>query len=459
MGLGKCRATVIALALPALLIAADGASAATPCTDGAVGTTTTFTAAGESCFTVPAGVHAVRVVATGAAGSDTFAGRGAAGAIGTAELAVTPGQTLFAEVNVGGGAGGANGAPGGGASDVRRCSATDGACPALGTRADPRRLVAAGGGGGAAAGGGGDGGLPGLGPDVPCNPGTAGQNGSPGGTGGGGGGCTAGGVGGLPAPGDGLPGEPGSAGKGGAGGNFFHGGGGGGGGWYGGGGGGTRGAAAGNGGGGGGGSSYGPVGAEFGLAVRGTPAAVAITPLAATTTLSTTTIAFPATPQQSTSPSRRVTVTNTGNLGLAVAGVDFAGAAADDFFVGADTCRGPVAPGESCEIAVRFSPQAGAGTRSATLQIRSNSLAGAFEVALSGTAAALPQGEAGATGPPGPPRRRRSRPRSRPRRRARRASGSAGGASPAPSRWPASRARASRRLGSAAEARPTPRAA
>ncbi len=262
--------------------------------------------------------------------------------------------------------------------------------------------MAAGGGGGAAAGGGGDGGLPGLGPDVPCNPGTAGQNGSPGGTGGGGGGCTAGGAGGLPAPGDGLPGEPGSAGKGGAGGNFFHGGGGGGGGWYGGGGGGTRGAAAGNGGGGGGGSSYGPVGAAFALAARGTPAAVAITPLAATTTLSTTTIAFPATPQQSTSTSRRVTVTNTGNLALAVAGVDFTGAAADDFFVGADTCRGPVAPGESCEIAVRFSPQVGAGTRSATLQIRSNSLAGAFEVALSGTAAALPQGEAGATGPAGP---------------------------------------------------------
>jgi hypothetical protein len=34
----KYRATVIALTLPALLIAADGASAAPPCIDGAVGT-------------------------------------------------------------------------------------------------------------------------------------------------------------------------------------------------------------------------------------------------------------------------------------------------------------------------------------------------------------------------------------------------------------------------------------
>jgi hypothetical protein len=129
---------------------------------------------------------------------------------------------------------------------------------------------------------------------------------------------------------------------------------------------------------------------------------VAITPLAATTTLSVAALSFPTTPQQANSASQRVTLRNTGNLALVVAGLDFAGPDPDDFFVGSDTCRGPVAPGESCDIGVRFSPQASDGTRGATLRIRSNSLAGPGEVQLSGAAAPLPRGATGQAGVAGP---------------------------------------------------------
>jgi hypothetical protein len=129
---------------------------------------------------------------------------------------------------------------------------------------------------------------------------------------------------------------------------------------------------------------------------------VAITPLAATTMLSVAALSFPTTPQQANSASQRVTLKNTGNLALVVAGLDFAGPDADDFFVGSDTCRGPVSPGESCDIGVRFNPQASDGTRGATLRIRSNSLAGPGEVQLSGAASPLPRGATGPAGIAGP---------------------------------------------------------
>ena len=218
----------------------------------------------EQQFDVPAGVTDLQVAAVGGAGADlayqlgmTYGGLGA---VVTAGLPVTPGQSLYVEVGgqgngtAGGFNGGGNGINdgqgGGGASDVRTCSMTADSCLfGVGTL-DSRLLVAAGG-GGAGGGGdalGGDGGHAGASPQ----PGAPGEN-SPSTFGGGGAARpapTAGGTGGAGAADlRGAPGYDGTSGVQGIGGDGAHdanagaqfplgrtGGGGGGGGWFGGGG-------------------------------------------------------------------------------------------------------------------------------------------------------------------------------------------------------------------------------
>jgi Fibronectin type III domain len=266
---------VLLLALAVLAGAKQARASTLPsnCTASGATVTCTFSAGPEGTFTVPDGVSDINVVAVGAGGGSTLGGSGGPGARVTADLGVTPGSTLFAEVAVGGGAGGADGAGGGGESDVRTCSVTDPGCPAVGTRQDPRLIVAGGGGGAGAAGGGGNGGAGGVGTST-CNPGASGTKGAVGTVGGGGagGGCYIGGAGGSAGPG-GVAGTGGTAGSGGAGGTTYHGGGGGGAGFFGGGGGGSNGVSngggAGNGGGGGGGSSLGPAGSVFATASTG----------------------------------------------------------------------------------------------------------------------------------------------------------------------------------------------
>ncbi len=128
-------------------------------------TTTSFTAATQSTFTVPAGVQRIDVVATGARGGANSSGNSAEdgqAAVVTGTIRVHPLQVVY--VTVGGtgdgttGAGGFNGGgaisapsanickkhagPGGGASDVRTLPRTDAASAAS-------RLIVAGGGGGA----------------------------------------------------------------------------------------------------------------------------------------------------------------------------------------------------------------------------------------------------------------------------------------------------------------------
>lgn len=239
-----------------------------------------FTTPGEQQFVVPPGVNSVQATAVGGNGGPGNEGTpGGSGATATATLAVTPGETLYAEVagngqgtnsNTheeglggygGGGSGGVRvilfaeapgGGGGGGASDVRTCpaSATSSEC---GERSslESRLLVAAGGGGGGGVG------LPfsvAAGVGGPANlPGDAGSRdtqGDEGGSGGKPGTSTASGAAGSPSfgcetppppegegcakkGGVGLGGDGGSAqgGGGGGGGGGLFGGGGGGGGW------------------------------------------------------------------------------------------------------------------------------------------------------------------------------------------------------------------------------------
>ena len=111
--------------------------------------------------------------------------------------------------------------------------------------------------------------------------------------------------------------------------------------------------------------------------------------------------AFPSTPQGTVSVSRDVTVTNSGDVGpLTITGETFEGN--DDFFVAATNCGGPLDPGKTCTISVRFAPH-GSGSRSGTMHIYSNASSGSpTDVSLSGTGGDLPQGPQGDTGPQGP---------------------------------------------------------
>ena len=222
-----------------------------------------FTEAGEHAFIVPPGVTELQVTLVGGDGSAGGAGgsgshsSGGTGATVTATLAVSPGETLFAETAGDGktnGAGGYNGGGsdarsgetgggGGGASDLRTCSATASPSSCAGGSSVASRLIVAGGGGGGGRGGadtgdaavikGGAGGAAGE----PGGEGAFDTHGDAGGEGGQAGGTSA--PGGAPGGHSSEPATQGQLGVGGAGGtSFAAAGGGGGGGLYGGGGGG-----------------------------------------------------------------------------------------------------------------------------------------------------------------------------------------------------------------------------
>ncbi len=139
-----------------------------------------FTTTGEHAFVVPSAVTGLRVTLVGgigATGTSTGAtpAPGGRGATVSGSIAVTPGETLYAEVagngqvsspaaGGGGYGGGGDGGPivvlfagapggggGGGASDIRSCP-TGGAGPSGCSSLNSRLIVAAGGGGGGGAG-------------------------------------------------------------------------------------------------------------------------------------------------------------------------------------------------------------------------------------------------------------------------------------------------------------------
>lgn len=253
-----------ALPLAALPAAGQARAAASlpDCTASAMTVTCAYTASGT--FDVPGRVTSIHVVAAGGHGVTGRGGGklGGPGAQVTANLSVTPGQTLLVEVDVGGGTGGRTnpswyGGDGGGKS-------------AVGTAQDPRLVVAGGGGGGGGYPQGGEGGAAGGADPGTCHPGTDGHDGTHvplSGYRGEGGGCAGGGAGGMAGSG-GEPGTAGTATSGGGGGHVgLDGGGGGGAGYFGGGGAGSSGLN--GGGGGGGGSSFGPAGSVFAAATTG----------------------------------------------------------------------------------------------------------------------------------------------------------------------------------------------
>lgn len=389
---------------------------ATTCSAGTCNVVFAFTGEAQE-WTVPASVSSATFQLEGAQGGSAgsvgcIRAPGGDGAQLVGTLAVTPGSKL--EVRVGGQGGGEgspfggynggaegsfspvycdNGGGGGGASDVREG----------GSESSDRALVAAGGGGSGGDGAGadsieagGEGGAGGAeaggsGKDgVGTRPGTGGGGASDSGPGGGGS------IGGFDGTGAGEGGL--------ATGTPYGGGGGGGGGYYGGGGGGFAESPNSGGGGGGGGSSY-------AAAIAGTvivpgvhegngrvvitytaPPAVEVNPKA---------IVFSGEQAQSTvSAPQPVSITDTGEGPLQIAGASFAGNDPEDFLIGSSTCGGEIAAGASCTLEVRFDPQA-TGERTATLEIASNAPGSPSLVALSGTGGALPQGPQGTQGSQG----------------------------------------------------------
>jgi hypothetical protein len=124
-----------------------------------------------------------------------------------------------------------------------------------------------------------------------------------------------------------------------------------------------------------------------------------ITITSAAEQLSATQLTFGSQPRTTLSGSEPVAITNTGSAPLTISSWSFIGSDADDFIVGSSTCGRPLAPSASCQLGVRFVPQA-AGARSAMLQIGSDQVTAA-NVTLSGTGGALPQGAGGRRGPAG----------------------------------------------------------
>jgi hypothetical protein len=99
-----------------------------------------------------------------------------------------------------------------------------------------------------------------------------------------------------------------------------------------------------------------------------------------------------------TSAAQTVTLTNTGNAALSIAGITVTGTNASDF-TQTNTCGSSVAASANCTIAVMFTPS-GTGTRVASLSIADNasgspqtvplSGAGTHDVILSWTASTTP---------------------------------------------------------------------
>jgi len=172
-------------------VAAVAGSAGTASADPASVPTQTvsFTTAGEHAFAVPLGVTSVHVIAVGGAGGSGYV-QGGLGARVEADVRVSPGSTIYAEVGSNGAsadltkneqaAGGANGgepggawldgswaqpgflpdsgAGGGGASDLQTCPVAS--CEPIDAGAGALLLVAGGGGGAGAQSQGGNGGTP-----------------------------------------------------------------------------------------------------------------------------------------------------------------------------------------------------------------------------------------------------------------------------------------------------------
>jgi uncharacterized protein YjiK len=122
--------------------------------------------------------------------------------------------------------------------------------------------------------------------------------------------------------------------------------------------------------------------------------------------LATTSPVFPLQPVGTIGPGQWVTLSNSGDADVVIAGVAIVEAneaSAGDFLLGAGNCAGAtLAPGATCKVQIRFAPGRENASSSANLVIGSNVTGGQTLVPLAATSTGLPQGPAGPEGPSGP---------------------------------------------------------
>jgi len=105
----------------------------------------------------------------------------------------------------------------------------------------------------------------------------------------------------------------------------------------------------------------------------------------ASVSLSSSSLTFAARDIGTTSIPQTVTLTNTGDATLTIAGETFSGANVGDFPIEANTCGSSLAAGANCTLTISFAPTA-SGARSAVLQIMSNAASSPDNIQLMGTA-------------------------------------------------------------------------
>ncbi|HEY2983154.1 MAG TPA: choice-of-anchor D domain-containing protein [Jatrophihabitantaceae bacterium] len=100
-----------------------------------------------------------------------------------------------------------------------------------------------------------------------------------------------------------------------------------------------------------------------------------------------------------TTPESVVTINNTGPVSLNISGAAISGANADEFAITHNRCTGPVAPGGTCTIGLKFLPAA-SGPRNASLDIASDAAGSPQSVPLTGTGTVAPGAGTGTTPTP-----------------------------------------------------------
>ncbi len=407
--LAGLAAAVLGAATCAVLVPAE-AVAALPsqcATDVVVGLATcTFTGAPGTSFTVvaPVGTHSAVLHVVGRAGESGSSGSGAtpvpggSAAVVDGVVAVTEGVSLVATFADNGGQGTGGAGDGGGSSIVSiedsGATSPQGLAEAAGGGGGGAGIGSAGSGGtslpstgGAAGQAGGDGAAPSD--AAPARGGTPGEANAPG----------IRGIGAIVPSGDGgyvsFPaGQSGAGSRGGDGGDSPFGGGGGGGGRYGGGGGGAGGAVGEEtayGAGGGGGSSLVPDGGTSSTTKESTGITITFLtdelpppPPSPSASYSPTALDFGNTPIGTTSPSRSVALTNTGDVPLEIGSVTIHEDAYASFHVAEDGCSSQTLPaGATCEVGVELRPLV-RGAVAARLRITDNSTSTPHDVTLSG---------------------------------------------------------------------------
>lgn len=132
-------------------------------------------------------------------------------------------------------------------------------------------------------------------------------------------------------------------------------------------------------------SSWGPSGTYASLPIHGTGEF-------ATTSVSTTNLAFGSEGVTVATNFEAITVTNSGSVPLVISGVGIAGGDSNDFLLNtsaAETCQSVpsytiISVGDTCSVLVQFDPTA-SGSRSSSLVLTDNTASGTTEIKLSGT--------------------------------------------------------------------------